>query len=940
MAQLTPELNNLFTDLEIQYNLPKNLLKSVAETESGFNPTIVNKKSGASGMFQFMPETAKQYGVNVNDPVSSAQGAARMYADLLKQNGGDLSRALAGYNWGQGNVQRKGMENMPTETKNYIAKITGLMGNQTEQKKNSINIPPEAIEAFNSYQQQAQGQQMADNSNLDGIPPEALKAFESYQKTQAQAQTMSAPNGIPQEALEAFKAYQTQAQQPQVQPQPVQTPVQTQQAQQEISPFTIDNPQQAMNAQASQLPLKPQQDQGINIYNTIIDKANKGEDFTPVWNNLSPREKQYVGRLLQGEYKKGGNQTGTIERLWQGLVNSAQKANDSIEQIGNYINPVAGLTGNYRKNIDAKNAEIARNQAYREMNEAMDPAVERTIGEIGGDVAQFLTGEGIITAGASKAVPWLIVKGTGTGARAADLAVQGAGASIIQNPVVNAQKPEDTNFWGDKAKQAVTGAVLAPAIGLPVEKAVGAIGTQVNKWNQARKTDYSPEDQAFIQQAESQGIRWFPSDLPSANQDLIARSQKATFNNKTMNKEVTAQQAEVTKAVQDAQNSLKQADANNILRETGLDKVLKDTNNPYYYSAKQIEDKIANIAPDDPNAIMKYGAEAQLLSNKVKSRELYDNAEKLVPQGTKVELKTAEDVLNNAKKQLDDLATPSQRNQFKGVVDDLEATINKAKNGQNSYADINKYFREMGDNARQATRAGDANGARIYNEFKNALNKDKDNFMNSLPDSAAVQAYKKAYGEATNFNRENVQGIKNNNLSSIFEPFTKQGTPNLPDKMLEKWIKKGETQKVQAIYDALPQTSKDAVTSGVMNRIIKDAIDANGDIIPKKLISNYKAYEDKASGQTPLSVILEPSAKKTFDNLMATMGRLQNIGYNKANPLTGAQNTPVLKGVEAIGAIGTAKGTYGLSLIKPITNFIQNKAFVKGLTDPKFKKIS
>ena len=170
MAQLTPELNNLFTDLEIQYNLPKNLLKSVAETESGFNPTIVNKKSGASGMFQFMPETAKQYGVNVNDPVSSAQGAARMYADLLKQNGGDLSRALAGYNWGQGNVQRKGMENMPTETKNYIAKITGLMGNQTEQKKNSINIPPEALEAFNSYQQQAQGQQMADNSNLDGIP--------------------------------------------------------------------------------------------------------------------------------------------------------------------------------------------------------------------------------------------------------------------------------------------------------------------------------------------------------------------------------------------------------------------------------------------------------------------------------------------------------------------------------------------------------------------------------------------------------------------------------------------------------------------------------------------------------------------------------------------------------------------------------------------------
>ena len=373
---------------------------------------------------------------------------------------------------------------MPTETKNYITKITGLMGNQTEQKKNSINIPPDAMEAFNAYQNQVQGQQMADNSNLDGIPPEALKAFESYQQTQAQAQIMNPLNGIPPEALEAFKAYQAQGQQPQqpqVQPQPVQTPVQTQQSQQEINPFTIDNPQQAMNAQASQLPLQPQQNQGVSIYNTIMDKANKGEDFTPIWNNLSPREKQHVGRLLQGAYKQGGGNTSTIERLWQGLATSAQKTNDSIEQIGNYINPVAALTGNYRKNIDAKNAEIARHQAYREMNEAMDPSLARTTGEIGGDVAQFLTGEGIITAGARSAVPGLIVKGAGTGARTADLAVQGAGASIIQNPVVNAQKPDDTNFWGDKAKQAVTGAVLAPAIGLPVEKAVGAIGTQVNK---------------------------------------------------------------------------------------------------------------------------------------------------------------------------------------------------------------------------------------------------------------------------------------------------------------------------------------------------------------------------------------------------------------------------------------------------------------------------
>lgn len=932
---LDPKLSSLFTNLEEQHGLPSGLLQAVAYTESRYNPNA-GSKAGAQGMFQFMPATAQQYGVDVKDPVSSAQGAAKMYANLLKQYGGDVPKALAGYNWGSGNVQKQGMDKMPTETRNYISQITGLMGNQTEQKKNSINIPPEAMEAFNAYQAQGQqGNNMA-NNNMDGIPPEALKAFESYQQQSQQAQTMSAPsnnNGIPPEAMQAFNAYQQQGQEPQAQP--VQTPVQTQQ---NNNAFGVYTPQTNMNAQSSKV-AQHQNNAGMVTYQTIIDKANKGEDFTPVWNSLNPREKQYVGRLLQGAYKQDGQNTGLIENLWQGLTQSAQKTNDSIEQIGNYA--LSKISGN-DKYINEKNQEVAKHQAIREMNDAMNPSLARGAGELGGDIAQFIGGEGIIKAGltaAEKAAPGLIIKGSGLGARTSDLAVQGAGASILQNPVVNERDPNNTDFLAEKGKQALTGAVLAPVIGLPVEKAVGAIGGQVSKYNQAKTASLSAEDQAFINKMDSQGIRWFPSDLPSAKQDLIAKSQKATFNDKTMNSEVNAQQAEVTKAVQDAQDKLIKPDSNKILDETGLDKVLKDPTNPYHYRAKEIEEKIANIAPDDPNAILKTSAEAKLLSDKSKSRTLYDDAEKLVPANTKVELKTGEEVLSNAQKYMDDLATPSQRNQFKSVLNDIEATIEKAKAGQNSYADINKYFREMGDNARQAIKAGDNNGARVYNEFKSALNKDKDAFMNSLPDSTEVQAYKKAYSDATNFNKDNVQGIKNNKLGAIFEQYSKDGSPNLPDKLLEKWIKKGETAKVKTIYDALPDTGKQAVQSGVMNKIIKDALDANGDIIPKKLIANYKAYQDPTSGQTPLSIILEPSAKKTFDDLMATMGRLQNIGYNKANPINGSINNTVLKGLETMGTIASLKSGNVLAAIKPITNFIQNKAFIKGLTDPKFKKL-
>lgn len=124
----------LFNELEAQHGLPNGLLKAVMQQESGGNTRAVSPK-GARGAFQFMPATAKQYGVDVNDLTSSAKGAAKMYADLLNQNNGDLNKALAGYNWGQGNVQRKGLDAMPVETKQYIQKVTANMQPQIDKSK-------------------------------------------------------------------------------------------------------------------------------------------------------------------------------------------------------------------------------------------------------------------------------------------------------------------------------------------------------------------------------------------------------------------------------------------------------------------------------------------------------------------------------------------------------------------------------------------------------------------------------------------------------------------------------------------------------------------------------------------------------------------------------------------------------------------------------------
>ena len=116
-------MDNLYASLEDQYKLPAGLLKSVEMVESGGNDAAVSPK-GAKGRFQFMPETAKSYGVDVSDPVSSASGAARMFADLIKEYG-SVQAALAHYNGGvkSGKSVASGGEAPYDETKGYLQKV-------------------------------------------------------------------------------------------------------------------------------------------------------------------------------------------------------------------------------------------------------------------------------------------------------------------------------------------------------------------------------------------------------------------------------------------------------------------------------------------------------------------------------------------------------------------------------------------------------------------------------------------------------------------------------------------------------------------------------------------------------------------------------------------------------------------------------------------------
>ncbi|EPU9086297.1 transglycosylase SLT domain-containing protein [Enterobacter hormaechei] len=134
----------VFNQLESLYRLPEGLLKSVAITESGGNQ-FATSGAGAKGLFQFMDGTARDMGLRGNDvfdPMKSAEAAAKYLSQLLTRNGGDLSKALASYNWGIGNVQRYGMDLMPQETRNYIPKVMSNMpgGGPQLSQATTINI--------------------------------------------------------------------------------------------------------------------------------------------------------------------------------------------------------------------------------------------------------------------------------------------------------------------------------------------------------------------------------------------------------------------------------------------------------------------------------------------------------------------------------------------------------------------------------------------------------------------------------------------------------------------------------------------------------------------------------------------------------------------------------------------------------------------------------
>ena len=153
-----------FEEALAKQNVPLEI-KYLAVVESALNPRAISKM-GATGLWQFMYHTGKQYGLNIDsyidersDPLKSSQAATQYMTNMYKMFG-DWDLVLASYNSGPGNVskaiRRSGgqknywniRKNLPKETQGYVPAFLATMYIYEYHKEHGIVPERAAVKHF------------------------------------------------------------------------------------------------------------------------------------------------------------------------------------------------------------------------------------------------------------------------------------------------------------------------------------------------------------------------------------------------------------------------------------------------------------------------------------------------------------------------------------------------------------------------------------------------------------------------------------------------------------------------------------------------------------------------------------------------------------------------------------------------------------------------
>lgn len=134
-APVSGSTSDMFAANEAQYQLPAGIQDAQWFMESRRGKKMLSP-AGAKGHFGFMDATAKEYGLaDPNNLQESANAAARKLYRLIVYYAGNVGKALAAYNWGEGNLNKDiaahgedWLQYAPKETQGYVRGIGGRIG--------------------------------------------------------------------------------------------------------------------------------------------------------------------------------------------------------------------------------------------------------------------------------------------------------------------------------------------------------------------------------------------------------------------------------------------------------------------------------------------------------------------------------------------------------------------------------------------------------------------------------------------------------------------------------------------------------------------------------------------------------------------------------------------------------------------------------------------
>jgi hypothetical protein len=125
------------------------LVKAIISVESaghqtGKDGTTLTSDKGALGLMQLEPSTAKDLGIDPNDPKQNVEGGSRYIQQLIDRYGGNIDTALVAYNWGMGHVDRAIKNGTPFDpgAVAYAREVEKRAGIQVGSI--NVNVPPTA----------------------------------------------------------------------------------------------------------------------------------------------------------------------------------------------------------------------------------------------------------------------------------------------------------------------------------------------------------------------------------------------------------------------------------------------------------------------------------------------------------------------------------------------------------------------------------------------------------------------------------------------------------------------------------------------------------------------------------------------------------------------------------------------------------------------------